>query len=101
MWEGHNVGGRTMKRRPFTILFVSMVCFMLAPLYMGYQVWLQSLDPLTTLRSINPGHVLLSLLAIPVGVGVYRVTKWGYFSFLGLSSLIIIYFLFQYFTSPL
>ncbi len=72
----------------------------MAPLYLGYHLWFQALDPLNSILSLNPAHALITLLALPVGFGVFRVKRWGYFSFIVFATGLVTYFLYEYFNAP-
>ncbi len=90
-----------MKKRPISILIVSFICILIAPLYLGYHLWFQSLDLMTSFATLNPAHLLITMVAFPVGFGIYQVKKWGYLSFLSFAVGLVIYFLYQYFKAPI
>ena len=89
-----------MRKRPISIVLMSLICFSIGPTYLGYHLWFQKLDPTAQLSSFNPVHLLIGLLALPVGVGIFRVKPWGYFSFLTYAIGIVSYFLYEYFATP-
>lgn len=73
----------------------------MGPSYLSYQLWLQSYDIHATVGSLDPVHLVFTILTIPVSVGIFMVRPWGYFAYLTYSVALIGYFLFEYFTSPL
>lgn len=79
---------------------IALICILTAPIYLGYHLWFQSLDPLSTINALNPVHLFISIMAVPVGFGVYFVRRWGYFSYLVFASGLVSYFLYEYFNSP-
>src|SRR5205814_7696983 len=90
-----------MKKRPISIVLISLICVAMAPMYLGYHLWFQALDPMLSITSLNPIHLLITMTAVPVGFGVYRVQRWGYISFLMFASALVIYFLYEYFSAPI
>lgn len=90
-----------MKKRPASILVLSVICWLMGPVYLSYHLWFHTHDPMSSLLNFNLAHLVIALVAFPVGIGIYKVRKWGYFSFLAFSMALVGYFLFEYFTSPL
>lgn len=80
---------------------MTIVGLLMGPSYLYYQLWLRSYDLHATFGSIEPVHLFFTVLTVPVAIGVFSVRPWGYFTYLGYSVLLVAYFLYEYFTSPL
>lgn len=89
-----------MKKRPLSIILVTLICLSAGPFYLAYQLWMQRYDPYASIMTLNPLHLVIAVLAFPVGIGIFRVQNWGYFSFIAYAITLVSYFLYEYFTSP-
>lgn len=92
-----------MKKKPFVINFIAL-CYFVAPIINIWQVAWINHWPLTGPRSVflHFSQVEWALLALCpiVAFGIMRVTKWGYFLFLGFSALLIMRTSLLYFKNP-
>src|ERR1039458_6570489 len=92
-----------MKQKPLSINIIAAFYFLAPILNVARLVWVNSW-PLTGPRSVFNHFTelewLIMLLFPVVGLGVFRVARWGFYFFLGFSALMILHNSYAYFNNP-
>lgn len=89
-----------MKKRPKSIILISLFYFSIAPATAFYFLANSGWNFVTAYQSLPTVNLIVGLVSLVIGLGVWFIRPWGYFTFLAASIFATGYLLNDFFDDP-